>query len=95
MTTPLQPTAPFPALSAVDPGLCPVCGQPNRCAMEQARLSGVAEAGPCWCTQVQFADSLLARVPSAAQGKACICAQCAAQAAAGEAEHAATPAAPP
>jgi hypothetical protein len=36
-------------------------------------------AGACWCTQVDFASELLARVPSAARGRACICAACAAR----------------
>ncbi|MDO9158849.1 MAG: cysteine-rich CWC family protein [Burkholderiaceae bacterium] len=64
------------------PTACPLCGQPNLCAMELARLTGVPEAGPCWCTRVSFAPDLLARVPAQAQGKACICEACARQAAA-------------
>jgi hypothetical protein len=62
----------------LDPARCPVCGQPNRCALEIERETGVA-AGACWCTQVDFASELLARVPSAARGRACICAACAAR----------------
>ncbi len=65
----LQPTP-------VDPSRCPLCGQPNRCAMEAARLSGTP-AGPCWCTQVDFSADLLARVPAPARNLACICAACA------------------
>lgn len=67
-------------LAAPLPTVCPLCGLPNRCAMEQARLTGVPEAGPCWCTRVAFAPDLLARVPAQAQGKACICEACARQA---------------
>jgi hypothetical protein len=59
-----------------DPVLCPVCGQPNLCAMEMARTTGEAQP-PCWCTQVEFDADLLARVPVAAQRLACICAACA------------------
>lgn len=63
----------------VDPCRCPLCGQPNACANELARATGAPQP-PCWCTTVRFAPELLARVPAAAQGRACICAACAAQA---------------
>jgi len=61
---------------AVDPGRCPLCGQPNGCAMEAERASGVAQP-PCWCREVRFDAALLARVPAAAQRCACICHACA------------------
>lgn len=60
----------------VDPGLCPLCGQPNQCAMEVERLTGEKQP-PCWCTQVDFSAELLARVPASQQRLACICAACA------------------
>jgi hypothetical protein len=62
---------------AVDPSRCPLCGQPNRCALEIEREAGVAPPA-CWCTQADFTSDLLARVPAAARGRACICAACAA-----------------
>jgi hypothetical protein len=62
---------------AIDPTRCPLCGQPNRCAMEIERETGTAP-GACWCAQVEFASELLARVPVAVRGRACICAACAA-----------------
>ncbi|MGV3493100.1 MAG: cysteine-rich CWC family protein [Ramlibacter sp.] len=68
-------------LPAIDPGRCPLCGQPNTCAMERARTSGEAQP-PCWCTQVDFSAELLARVPAQAQRLACICPACARRAAA-------------
>lgn len=71
----------------MNPTLCPVCGQPNRCAMELERESGVKQP-PCWCTQVDFSQELLAQVPPAARGTACICAGCQAVAS----RHAAQPA---
>lgn len=73
-------TASVPALPAspVQPQLCPLCGQANRCAMEVQRETGVPQ-GDCWCTQVDFSAELLARVPPAAQRLACICAACAAK----------------
>jgi hypothetical protein len=62
----------------VDPSLCPLCGQTNRCAMEVQRETG-RQQPPCWCTQVDFSADLLARIPAEAQRKACICADCAGQ----------------
>jgi Cysteine-rich CWC len=70
----------MPALPLPDPRRCPVCGEPNRCAMEQQRRTGQAQP-PCWCTQARFTPELLARVPDAARGQACVCAACAAAAA--------------
>lgn len=55
---------------------CPLCGQPNRCAMEVERETGVQQP-PCWCTGVDFSPGLLARVPEAARDRACICEHCA------------------
>ena len=63
-------------LSIPDPACCPLCGQPNRCAMELQRETGEAQP-PCWCTQVDFSADLLARVPREAQGRACLCPACA------------------
>ena len=60
----------------LDPARCPLCGQPNRCAMEIEHETGVKQ-GPCWCVSVEFTPELMARVPAEAQGKACICAACA------------------
>jgi hypothetical protein len=63
-------------LATDDPGRCPLCGQPNTCAMETQRASGIPQ-GPCWCRQVDFAADLLARVPVEARGRSCICPACA------------------
>ena len=79
MTEPPQPP---------DPQRCPVCGKVNQCAMELAKKAGIEsgiqsgiESGiaqpPCWCTQVTFSASLLASLPPASQGLACLCAVCA------------------
>ena len=68
------PDAPAPAAA------CPLCGGANACAM----AAGVgADGPPCWCVAATFGDALLARVPAAARGRACICAACAAAAASG------------
>lgn len=60
----------------IDATRCPLCGQPNRCALEQERANGQTQA-PCWCTQPRFDAELLARLPAAARGAACICRACA------------------
>ena len=57
---------------AVPPDRCPLCGGGNACAM------AAGEASPCWCLEAVFDEALLARVPTAASGRACICAACAA-----------------
>ncbi|WP_367186443.1 cysteine-rich CWC family protein [Rhodoferax sp.] len=62
--------------SPVHPQNCPLCGQPNQCAMEVQLATGIAQP-PCWCTQTQFSQDLLNKVPEAARGKACVCAACA------------------
>lgn len=59
-----------------DPRLCPLCGRTNQCAMEAERATGQPQP-PCWCTQVDFGADLLARLPTEAQGLACICPACA------------------
>lgn len=62
-----------------DPGLCPLCGADNRCAMEIQRATGQAQP-PCWCTQARFDPSLFERIAPEARGQACICARCVAAA---------------
>jgi len=53
---------------------CPLCGDPNRCAMASSTTSSESA---CWCTRATFSAELLASVAPFAQGKACICARCA------------------
>jgi len=72
---PLSPAAADPVL----PGVCPLCGAGNACAM----ASGGDTSQPCWCAAASFSDELLARVPPAARGRACICAACTAAASSG------------
>lgn len=64
-----------------DASRCPLCGEPNLCAMEVERVTGEQQP-PCWCTQVDFTAELLAQVPAADANLACICAACARRAAA-------------
>ena len=68
----MTPTPP----EAIDRTRCPLCGQPNACAAEQRRASGLAQP-PCWCTRVTFSHEVLDRVPPAARNQACVCAACA------------------
>ena len=58
------------------PSVCPLCGQPNQCALEIERTTGKKQAA-CWCTQASFSADLLSRVPTKARDRACICARCA------------------
>jgi hypothetical protein len=59
----------------VDPTRCPLCGQPNACAM--AGGCEGANDSPCWCVTATFTPELMQRIPVQAQGKACICQTCA------------------
>ena len=74
---------PVNAAAEVDTSVCPLCGETNRCAMEVERETGQKQ-GPCWCTQVDFSEELLARVPVEKKRLACICERCARGAPAGE-----------
>ena len=66
------------ATESSSPADCPLCGGGNGCAM----VEGVGNDRPCWCVAAVFGDALLARVPVAERGRACICKACAAAAAA-------------
>jgi hypothetical protein len=52
---------------------CPLCGGPNGCV---PAATGSFD-GDCWCRNVRFSPELLARVPAAQLGRACICRACA------------------
>jgi hypothetical protein len=67
-----------PSLASVDVCACPLCGNPNQCAIEVAQATKQPVA-TCWCVNVSFSPELLAKVPAAAQKKACICQACATQ----------------
>jgi hypothetical protein len=61
---------------SIDVSRCPLCGELNQCAMEVERATGEKQP-PCWCTRVDFRQDLISSLPSAARGRACICAACA------------------
>lgn len=60
--------------SAVDPARCPLCGEPNLCAMASAAPG--ERPPPCWCRAEPFPPDLLAAVPEQSRRKACICQSC-------------------
>ncbi|MET3395544.1 hypothetical protein ABIC33_006220 [Variovorax sp. 1140] len=60
----------------IDATRCPLCGEPNRCAMEIERETGQAQP-PCWCMQVDFSNAPLTNLPEEMRGLACICLRCA------------------
>ncbi len=64
------------AATELDPGLCPLCQNTNRCAIEVEKASGEMQP-PCWCTPLTFDAELLARVPPQSRNLACICQRCA------------------
>jgi len=57
----------------IDPLRCPLCGGANACARAAAGDDAERE---CWCAAATFDAALLARVPAAAAGRACICRRC-------------------
>jgi hypothetical protein len=65
-----------------DPTRCPLCGESNACARAAAPAGCEPE---CWCSALRFDAALLACVPAASAGRACICQRCQ-RAAAGAAE---------
>jgi Cysteine-rich CWC len=66
-------TGPRVASAPAGQPLCPLCGGPNACMPAACGHFDV----PCWCREASFAPVLLARIPPAQRGLACICAACA------------------
>lgn len=60
-------------MADVDPARCPLCGQPNACAI----AAGATRCEDCWCGAVRIAPATLAAIPPADQGRACLCRACA------------------
>jgi hypothetical protein len=58
-----------------EPHRCPLCGQPNQCAMEIERQTGIKQP-PCWCTAEKIPQALLTRIAAADVNRACVCAAC-------------------
>jgi len=51
---------------------CPLCDQPNRCAMAEGE-----SVSACWCTNIRLTVDMLEAVPTKDRGVRCICATCA------------------
>ena len=62
-------------MDAIDPAICPLCGNTNMCAMEVAKATG-KPLERCWCVEAVFTPEVLKALPENAKGKACICAEC-------------------
>ncbi|MFC1996399.1 cysteine-rich CWC family protein [Chloroflexota bacterium] len=59
---------------ALDTAICPLCGEPNHCAMAaDANTSG------CWCESIIFPEELLEKIPENAVRKTCVCQKCLAE----------------
>jgi len=64
-------------METLDASVCPLCGLANQCAMEIVKATG-KPLERCWCVDAVFTSELLAKVPQAVQGMACVCPVCAA-----------------
>lgn len=64
-----------PTIHATEPHRCPLCGQPNQCAMEIERQSGIKQE-PCWCSTEKISQAVLDQIPATDLGRACVCAAC-------------------
>jgi hypothetical protein len=60
-------------MNEIDPSRCPICGQPNDCAV----VAQNGHKGPCWCHTIKIPHEILQLVPEEARGKACLCRRCA------------------
>ena len=63
-----------------DEQTCPLCRQPNRCAMAEGQ-----PVTACWCVSAKLTRDLLEAVPVEDRGLRCICAACARMLASGAA----------
>jgi hypothetical protein len=51
---------------------CPLCDQPNGCAMAEDE-----SVSACWCTSIRLTEDMLEAVPAKDRGVRCVCATCA------------------
>lgn len=59
-------------MDALPHSSCPLCGGANACAPAACGRLDV----DCWCRRERFSPEILARVPAAERGRACICQAC-------------------
>ncbi|WP_221794825.1 cysteine-rich CWC family protein [Oceanobacter mangrovi] len=59
---------------AIDPLVCPLCGQANSCV----NLAEKDVSKSCWCNDpaLTFPEALLAQIPPEQRRKACVCKAC-------------------
>jgi 23S rRNA pseudouridine1911/1915/1917 synthase len=69
-STPARGTGPQ---ALAEPIRCPLCGQPNNCAMAR----GDKDATGCWCRDATISAESLSRVPLAKRHTSCLCQKCA------------------
>lgn len=62
-------------MNTIDPTRCPICHEPNVCAMETAKATGT-KPQRCWCMDAVITPEVMDLVPDQAKGKACVCAKC-------------------
>jgi len=55
----------------LDKKICPLCGKPNDCHMENGK-----DPSTCWCNEVKMPEGIFELLPEGAQRKACICRSC-------------------
>lgn len=60
------------ALAPTGPSQCPLCGQPNQCA-----VTAGLPIEDCWCMHTPVSPTALARLPAGQRGLTCICPVCA------------------
>ncbi|MBV7456586.1 cysteine-rich CWC family protein [Acidovorax sp. sif1233] len=65
---------PSAAPSSSPSSSCPLCGQPNQCAIAAGQ-----PAESCWCMARVINPEALAALPAPARGQVCICPACGAR----------------
>ncbi len=60
-------------MKTINQSLCPLCGQPNRCALAE----DTEEIADCWCVHVKIPLERLMQISPSRLGRACICRTCA------------------
>ncbi|WP_082517103.1 cysteine-rich CWC family protein [Acidovorax sp. Leaf78] len=80
----------MPHPSDPDTSQCPLCGQPNGCAIAAGRAPE-----SCWCMAQTIDRAALARLPADQRERACICPACGAPAAADSVAAPGVPPSPP
>ncbi len=55
---------------AIDPTLCPICGQSNLCGTQAGKSK-------CWCYSADISHQLLGELPEEIKDTSCLCERCA------------------